>query len=363
MKFKILKTGCFMKRLKTDFIFFLLILIQNTIMLTPITANNNPIIKDFCLNDSSYLLIENRLTFLDNEVESINDWKRTQEDFTNLTNDRITDNLSYSERLLTITSSGIAIFAFIITVMNVILFIWIFVVQRNLKEETNKINAETRRTKEELNSKTEQLYKEMLNSKYGQYDKELRNQIVHEEENQKFENLDSYQKRIFRADKELDENNIRAAINHFELLLKDGKHVAYIQNRIGIAYTKIKATKKALENFEKASKFSRADRKKYILNVLEQHIILGHVREVEAIIQECKKMKIEEDRMPVFITLMFVFYSKQNMTYMLELLKKEQDSINWNHDSNWEFTSFSDCFKEEHADTFSEVFRFANITI
>lgn len=326
-------------------------------------------------NDTIVNNLNNKIELLNKEVTEIKKWQTNQQELTNLTNEKIKDNLSYLDRISSTTTTAISIYAIILAILNIFLFIWIFIVQRNLRIETKELNKDTKKSNkefdeklnkksEELNRKTEELYKQMLSSKYGLHDKKLLNEIINEDGNQEFENLNSYHSKIIHAQKELDDNDIRAAINHFNILLEESKkhnERDYIFNRIGIAYTKIGSSEKALEYFQKAFNETEINKKKYILNLLEQYIILGHNKEANDLIETCEKIGIDTDSLPVFYTLKFVFYVKSNDETKLRLLKKQQKKINWNQNSKWEFNGFKECFKEEYANDFSEIFRFSNI--
>jgi tetratricopeptide (TPR) repeat protein len=323
-------------------------------------------------NDSVLNNVLHKIDILKTEINEVKEWRTAQKELTDLTNQRISDNLSQTDRLSTFTTFGISLFAFIVTVMNVILFIWIFSVQRNLKEETKEINAETKKSSkelgeklnkksEELSRKTEELYKKMLDSKYGQYDKKLRDEITHEDESKEFDQLESFSKKILRAEKELDENNLRAAINHFSILLAENTERDYVFNRLGIAYYKMGASEKALDYFLKAYNETEKNKKKYVMNLLSQYLIVGKVSEASDLIEKCETFKIDNVSLCVFFTLKFIFYVKTNNKQKLSLLKKQQAKVDWNKDSNWEFNNFKDCFKEEFVNDFSDIFRFANI--
>lgn len=317
-------------------------------------------------NDTLTIVID-KLGNLESDIAEISKWKNNQKDFADLTNQRISDNFSLLDRISTCTAIGLALITLIVTVMNVILFVWIFVVQRNLSRETREINAETKesqkemeRKSEEISHKTEQLFKQMLDSKFGDYNKKIRDEIVHEDEDKEFDKL-NYENKHFRAEKELDEGDIRSAILHYESLLDENKNLDYIYNRIGIGYVKIGVSQRALFFFKKAYEAAKDNKRKYVLNLLERYIVLGMLDEALGIVDECEKLNLDEKSLPTFFVLKYALYVKLGHKKKLEVLKQQQENINWNINSKWEFKELRDCFTKRNANDFHYIFRFANI--
>lgn len=312
-------------------------------------------------------ILVNKVEKIELEVSKLNNWKNAQQEIIDITNKRIDDNFTNLDRLsnnVEVQASRLSIWisavTIIITILNIGVGFYMVIAQRALRRETKEINEDTKAINTELNRKTEELYKEMLQAKFGNYNTVVRDEIARAEESRNFEDL-SYKHKLIRIDYEFDKGNIEEAIKHCKSLLIYKKNLDYLYNRIGIGYVKLNLSEQACKYFELAYNAPKAKKSKYVLNLLERYIVLNDCKKAMELIRKSNRMSISDESLPVLFTLKFALYVKMEDKRLLDKLKIQKNDVNWNYETHWEFESLKDCFKQEYANDFRDIFTFAKM--